>query len=137
MSLDELLNRKFSHRMGPVVGVVAGTVLSTRFDTGDLLEVRLLYGAVVGFLGGLVIYVLTHPKNKEAGPEQVSPAKIFWAIIGLLLAFVPIIGVIPALISFAINSKCRGWVRTLSLISIGISVVGFTILFVAIAISQA
>lgn len=129
---NNLIERQYSHRLAPIIGTVIGFVLALRFSNHDAILFRLICGAIVGFISGAIIFVLTHPKNKEAGPEKNSPAKTFWAVVGLLLSVVPVVGFVFALISFGVTSSCRSWVRVVSLAAIALSIVSLTVSLVVL-----
>ncbi len=87
------------------------------------------YFSIGGFVAGCVLWILYHPLNATAGPERVSPSNIFWTIVALLLCWVPVIGLIFALVAFGMNSSCKHWIRTCSNVILAISILSLVAMF--------
>ena len=112
------LNKDYPYHLAPWIGAALIGLIGVRIRGWQAG----LYLAPVGFFAGCILWVLTDPANEKAGAEGVSPAKIFWAIVGLLLCWIPVLGLMFSLISLAVNGSCKHWaVRKCTLASICIS----------------
>ena len=128
----EFLSKEYPVRFAPWIGMLAGAgfaaFMAVRTGKFEDIWFNIAACAGAGLGGGVVIYILRHPANKAAGPTKLSPGKILLAFVGLLLAWIPVFGLIFALVGWASNMHCKSWARTLSYVALGISILAMAVL---------
>jgi hypothetical protein len=141
---------------GPFVGAVLGTLLALQGASGieariregdDVLE-RLIGGAGLGFLAGIVIWLLDPPPRpgpfiwtRESGIVQTeSDATAAGSLVGRVLALVsillfclPPLGLGLGIAAVVMNRRVVGWPRTVSWIAMSLSVI-LSIAFVIVLV---
>lgn len=128
------LTRQFPNHFAPWIGVILGAVIGLRGDFFDSLTYNILTWAGAGFFAGLSIFLLQHPSNQQAGPEQLSLSKIYTAIMAILFSWIPVLGLIITMIGWAMNMHCRSWARTLTYVAIVVMIVSHVLLTVYVLV---
>ncbi|MEM7454734.1 MAG: hypothetical protein AAF456_10330 [Planctomycetota bacterium] len=149
------MNDAFPRWSAPLLGAVAGAFLGYRADPGIASPAYVGGGALIGILGGCLVFLLdSKPQSasqheealREANPNYVNdqvehftdPGLVgrFLALIAIVLCIVPIAGLVMGLIAVAVNWKARGWSRMASRIGAGIGLVVTTLVVLTMVIES-
>jgi hypothetical protein len=119
--------RYYARSLAPVMGAVIGAIAGSR-AAPDAREEWILGSGAMGLVAGLVVMLLDQPAteiaigdNSEGNSAPTPPVRQgaivhrLLAILSIALCWTPGLGLNIAILALALNWKCRGWLRRLSL----------------------
>ena len=137
-------NYTFSRWWGPVIGTLAGAGIVAQVET-DIQTTDVIYGAIIGAVAGCFILLFDAPKKESptsnglASDETKNKGAVvgrILSILGLILFFLPPIGIAVSIVALVMNWRVKGWPKVVAWIGVSISSLLLLLMFGALTLAR-